>query len=456
MTVRLLVHVFLAIGSVAPITLQAEMLPSVVEGNAPVRSLSVEQAVREGLQGHPLIGISEHAVAQADATTKQLEAANYPLVTGVFSNSAGDTRVLANLGISGSLPKPTNYLTTPGLRVDLLVTDFGHTAHTILANKALAASAQKNVLTTRAVVILNIQRAYLNSLKHQRFVEIAQAVLHERQLIREQTAALYRNHLRSKLDLDFASVEADRAEVALIKADNGLKTAFAELDYAMGRRAGNEYRLATVSIQFTSLPPLQQLFEEALTKRPELLGSHDRVQAADEALKAAKALNFGNVTAVGTGAYTYWGHEERPSGKEVSNPGAQLGWWGAAGTSAVPIYTGGRIQGQVEEAEARKGEAAATTRGIANDVILQVARAYLSHATAIEQIKVDEQRVAQAREALTLGRERYKNNLGSILDVTTATMNVLQAEVGLAESQYNYRLSEAAVDYATGLGYARF
>jgi outer membrane protein len=450
------IFIVLLITTIVPLSAHAENSSSIGEIKMQGASLSFEEAVRRGLVRHPLIRISEHEVAQIEAVTKQLEAANYPRVTGVFANSAGDTRVLANLGISGSLPKPTNYLTTPGLRVDLLITDFGHTAHKILANKAVAASAQKNVLTTKAVVILTIEQAYLNCLKQQRFVDIAREVLKERELIRAQTESLYRNQLRSKLDVDFASVEANRAELAVIKSQNALKTAFADLDYAMGQQGPHEYALATVPLAIKPLPPLPELFEQALLKRPELLGSQDRIHATAEALKAARALNFGSVTAIGTGAYTWWGHEERPSGKEVGNPGAQLGWWGAGGTSSFPIYTGGRIQGQIDEAEARKGEMAANARTIANDVILQVARAYLSQTTAAQQITVDEERVAQSRDALTLARERYKNSLGSILDVTTATMNLLQAEVGLAESQYNYRLSEAAVAYATGTAYARF
>jgi outer membrane protein TolC len=126
------------------------------------------------------------------------------------------------------------------------------------------------------------------------------------------------------------------------------------------------------------------------------------------------------------------------------------------GTSYFPFYTGGRIEGQIEEAEARQGEVRANTRAIANDVVLQVARAYLTRLTAERQIKVNEERVAHAREALSLAQERYKNNLSSILDVTTATMDLLAAQVDLTEAQYNYRLSEHAVAYATGVEYARY
>lgn len=419
-------------------------------------TLAFDEAVRRGLARHPLLRIAQHDVLQSQAVTKQIEAANYPWITGVYANTAGNTRVLANLGISGSLPKPTNYLTTPGLRVDWLITDFGFTAHRILANKALTASADKNRLTTKAVVILNIQQAYINCLKHQRFVDIAREVLKERGLIRDQAETLYRHNLRSRLDFDFAVVEAQRAELGLIKAQNDLTAAYANLSFAMGAQGADAYSLEFLPLEVKTPPALEQLFGEAIAHRPELLGNEDRIRAAEEFLQAARAQRFGTVSAIGTTGYTWWGREERPSGKEVSNPGAQLGWWGAGGTSSFPLYTGGRIEGRIEEAEARKGEVVASARSIANDVMLQVARAYYSQLTAAQRIAVDAERVAHAREALTLARERYKANLGSILDVTTATMDVLNAEVSLAESQYNYQLSEAAVAYAAGTEYGRY
>ena len=418
--------------------------------------LSWEQAIRTAIEQQPLIKIAEHEALESQALVKQVESANYPQVTGIYSSSAGNTRVLANLGISGSLPKPTNYLTTPGIRADYLITDFGQTAHRILSQKSFAASAEKAVMTAKALTILNVEYAYLNCLKQQRLVDIAREVMNERELIRQQTEVFYRRNLRSKLDLDFASVEANRAEVVLIKAQNNLVLAFAALNTAMGLQGPGNYLLEQAVLPVTSNVSPESLVQEALNQRPELLGSKDRIQATEEALRAAKALRFGSVTAIGTLGYTWWGREEQPSGKEVSNPGAKLGWYGLGATSAVPLYTGGRIEGQIDEADARKGETQATTRSIANDIVLQVAQAYLSRLTAEQQIKVSEEKVAHAREALTLARERYKVGLGSILDVTTATTDLLGAEVGLADAQYDYRASDAALAYATGVEYARY
>jgi outer membrane protein TolC len=418
--------------------------------------LTWERAIRLAIERQPLIKVAEHEVLESQALVKQIESANYPQVTGIVSSSAGNTRVLANLGISGSLPKPTNYLTTPGIRADYLITDFGQTAHRILSQKSLAASAEKAVLTTKALTILNVEQAYLNCLKQQRLVDISREVLDERELIRQQTKAFYQHQLRSKLDLDFASVEANRAEVLLIRAQNNLVLAFAALNTAMGFQGPGNYLLEQAVLSITPSVSPESLVQDALNQRPELLGSKDRIQAAEDALQAAKALRFGSVTGIGTLAYTWWGHEERPSGKDVSNPGAKMGWYGLGATSSFPLYTGGRIEGQIEEADARKGETQATARSIANDIVLQVAQAYLSRLTAEQQIKVSEEKVAHAREALTLARERYKASLGSILDVTTATTDLLSAEVGLADAQYDYRASEAALAYATGVEYARY
>lgn len=419
-------------------------------------ALTWEQAIRTAVEKQPLIKVAEHESLESQAVVKQIESANYPQITGIYSNSGGNTRVLANLGVSGSLPKPTNYLTTPGIRADFLITDFGQTAHRILAQKSLTAAAEKAVMTSKALAILNVEQAYLNCLKQQRLVEIAREVMNERDLIRQQTEAFYRRQLRSKLDLDFASVEFNRAEVVLIKAQNNLAVAFAALNTAMGLRGPGNYVLEQVLLTMTPSPNPESLVQEALNQRPELLGSKDRIQAAEEALKAAKALRFGSVTAIGTLGYTWWGREEQPSGNAVANPGAKQGWYGLGGTSAFPLYTGGRIEGQIDEADARKGETQATTRSIANDIVLQVVQAYLSRLTAEQQIKVAEEKVAQAREALTLARERYKASLGSILDVTTATTDLLSAEVGLAEAQYDYRASAAALAFATGVEYARY
>jgi outer membrane protein len=399
--------------------------------------LTLDEAIRRGLAQSPLIQASRHGVEETEAVTKQIESINYPQVRGVFGQTGGNTRVLSNLGVSGSLPKATNALTNVGGRVDLLITDFGRTAHRILANKAIAASAEKDVMTNKAVVILNIQHTYLSCLKQQRLVQIAEATLHQRQRIRDQAETFYRNHLRAKLDLDLASVEVARAEAAVLRATNDLKASIAKLNYVMGGWDQGDYQFTEAPIHglggLTDDIPVGTLLQEGLEHRPELLASKDRAQAAAEALKAAEALNFGTISAIGTLGYTYYDRPPYSGAKE----GQTLGWYGAGLVTSTPIFSGFRIEGQIEEAQGRQDEANASTRSVANDIVLQIVQAYFTRQIAAQQIAVAEAKIEHAREMLGLSRERYKQGLGSILEVIVATVEVLNAETTLAETQYD-------------------
>ncbi len=418
--------------------------------------LSWEEAVRIGLDNHPSIQIAEHQAKASDTVTRQLESAHYPQITGMIAGTGGNTRVLANLNTSGSLPKPNLYMATVGIRVDLLITDFGHTTHKILANKSLTKSAEQRILTSKALAILDIQQAYLNVLKHQHLVLVAQDILQTRNQIRKQVESLYRNQLRSKLDLDFATVSGHQAEVGLLKVKKDLKLAFTNLNLAMGRAGSQEYSLDPVSIVVQPDPPITQLVDVALAQRPEVRGSHFHITATEEGVKAAKALRYGHINALGTLAQSYWSRNEYDPNGTVKNPGKQVGWYGAAVASSFPLFTGGRIEGQIDEAHGRLGEAVANARAIANDVILQVMQAYLAHLMTAHEISLAEKQVQQAQEALGLSTARYETGLGSIIEVVMGTTNFLVAKSALLEAQYNYRTSEAALAFATGDEYRRY
>ena len=79
----------------------------------------------------------------------------------------------------------------------------------------LAERAQEQDINSRqALVVLDVQMAYLISLKHQRLVQIAEETVRERGIIKGQIEALYRQQLKSKLDVDLVQVELTNAGVS--------------------------------------------------------------------------------------------------------------------------------------------------------------------------------------------------------------------------------------------------
>ncbi|HEY6083961.1 MAG TPA: TolC family protein [Nitrospira sp.] len=426
--------------------------------------LTLDDAIKTGLQTHPLIERSRQSLLVAKALSRQTQGERYPWLEASLAESSGALRIVTADGKTvhdrgghgfdpgGALPHHNQNMLTGGLLLNQLITDFGYTAHRILALEANEAAGEKEILTNKAFVILNVQKTYLDCLLRQNLQMIAEETVKRRRAVRDQVRALYSNQLKSKVDVDLVSVEVSNAEFALVTAQNDVKRSFAALNNAMGLEGPARYELQPVDIRVTSGPAVESLVETGLKDRPELLGHRDRLVASDEFLQAIKALNYGSLSAVGSIGITKYGtvHDNGIPEDGVAP------FWGAAATMKFPIFTGFRIQNQVKEAGHRKGETAEELQHVANEVVLQIIRAYLARVTNAQQIDLEQERVALAKEALRLATERYRLGLSPIVEVVRATSTLFESESRLAEARYIFKTSELVISYATGQEYKRF
>lgn len=417
--------------------------------------LGYHAAVQIGLEHHPHLKRAQETALVARTVTDQTRSKYYPDINAYALQTGGTIRPLSAFNIAGAQNKPTSYVTSAGLKAEQLIYDFGQTAHKLAAEQAGQEAAAKDILVAKAKIILRVQQAYIQCLRHKRLVAIAEETVRERGVIRDQIATLHRHHLKSKLDLDLIAVELRNAEVQLVQARNELRAAFAELNAAMGVRGPEEYTLEELSPP--TLPPdsLESLILQAQDRRPEILGVHDRIQQAAALLSSTQALHLPTVSV--QGMYGIIHFSDAPTNQYVgSHPGQTNLWWGAAATVSVPLFTGFLIENRVAEAREQKHKVVQQKENLLNTIALEVTDAYLTLQTAQQQIKVEEKEVKSARSALTLAKERYRLGLGSIVDVTTATTALLLAEVRLSEAHYAALAGSAALTYATGKGYLQY
>lgn len=427
-------------------------------------ALTLTEAIRTGLGRHPSLDQSRYASQAAQAITKQIKGDRLPWLEASIAESSGSLRIVTTDGRTihdrgghgfdpgGALPHHNQNMLTGGLLVNQLITDFGYTAHRILAGQATEGASEKARLTKKALVILNVQKAYLSCLLQQHLINVTEATLKRRRAVRDQVESLYKHQLKSKVDLDLIRVETSNAELALIRAQNDLKTNMAVLNNAMGIQGPERYELQAIAIAASSAPDIETLVTDGLQNRPELLGARDKIQASEELLKAVKALHFGSVSAVGSlGVTKFWdAYDNGIRNNEVAP------FWGVGATARLPLFTGFKIHNQIAEAGHARGEAEYERQDLANEVILQIMRAYLTQTTNAQQIALEQERVSYALEALGLAQERYRIGLSPILDVIRATAVAFEAESRLAEAQYIYKTSEVVLAYATGQDYLRY
>src|SRR2546422_2897561 len=406
------------------------------------RRLTLQQAIQTALDKHPALQSATFAVQGAEARAKQAESPYYPQVGGTAAQTNGSLRTNALFRPSGSLIEPNRSDISVGVAACQTVYDFGQTASRLDAQRSDRARFEKDAMTRRADVVLGVERAYFTALKRKRLVEIAEQTVRERDVLKRQVETLYRNQLKSKLDLGLVQVQLSDAEFLVIRARNDLTTGFAELNNAMGIEGSVAYTLEEVSPSVEPPQVLGDLLAEAMDRRPELLALKERVRTAEHRIRAANTLNYPVLQVVGGAGDT----------EHISNrPNLQEGgWWGVGGVISVPLFTGFLIQNQVAEATAQHREAQSIYLTVAQNIRLQIQDSFLDVVTLIQQIKVAEQQVIIAREALSLARQRYKLGLSSVVEVTQSEVAVTAAETRLAETQYDAKISEARLRYAIG------
>ncbi len=413
-----------------------------VETAAKGRFLGLQQAIEAGLQNHPIVQEANAGLTASAARTDQTKSLYYPQVFANADGAAGSGRINPRFVTpAGGLLQPNLSSYSAGVLASQRIYDFGFTKNLVESSQYGERAQEQDVNARRALVIVSIQRSYLNSLKRQRLVRIAEETVRERGIIANQIDTLYRQQLKSKLDLSFVRVELVNAESLLIRSRNDLKSSFADLNRAMGVQGSEDYTLEDVAIDVRVQRALGDLLTDSLT-HPELKRAKEQTASAEAKKRAMKSQYLPTVSAIASGGY----YDTFDPNRNV----ATGGWWAAGGLVSMPLFTGGLIENQVKEASAQQSAALAQSTNIEQVLTQQVTNAYLDTVTFAQQIKLGEELVKTAQEALSLAKQRYKLGLGTIVEVTQSEVGLTAAQTKLAEAQYDYKIAEVTLAYAAG------
>lgn len=403
--------------------------------------LGLQQAIDFALKNHPAVQEANANLKASESRTEQTRSLYYPQIYANANTVAGSGRTNPRFLIGGALLNENQTTFAGGVIANQRLYDFGFTSNLVDSVKLAERAQGQDLNARRALVIVQVQRSYLNSLKRRRLVQIAEETVRERGLIAGQIETLYRQQLKSKLDFDLARVELVNAESFLIRSKNDLKSSFADLNRSMGMPAREDYVLEDLAVNVTPTRPLESLITDSLS-HPELQRLKEQTASAEAKLVATKRQYLPTISAIGSGG-AYEPFDPR-------RDQATGGWWMAGAMVSMPLFTGFLIENQVVEATAQKEAVAAATINVEQALTQQVTNAYLDTMTFAQQIKLGEELVKTAEEALQLAKQRYKLGLGTVVEVTQSEVGLTAAQTKLAEAQYDYKIAEVTLAYAAG------
>ena len=186
------------------------------------QKLSLEEAEKIAIQNHPQIQAAANLASAANAQVTQARSAYLPTAYGSITavDAENNSRIAA-----GGLNNPIIYdRYANGVTVNQLITDFGRTHELVKSSSLHAQAEQERVVTTRADVLLGVDRAYFVALRAKSVLTVAEETVKERQLVADQVGELEKNKIKSGLDLSFANVDLAQAQLLLLQAQNDLDT----------------------------------------------------------------------------------------------------------------------------------------------------------------------------------------------------------------------------------------
>lgn len=409
----------------------------------PAIHLSLQEAVALAVKNHPQVLAAQDAISTENERIRETRSAYYPTLNGDVTASQGNPQGRIGAGYLTDSRLFDRFGT--GFTLDQLITDSGRTPNLVASAKFRADASQQDLQSTRYDVTIRVNDAYFNVLRAQALVRVAQETVADRDLLVRRTTALVQNKLRSELDQSFATVNQAQAQLLLIRSQNQVQGAFAELTRALGSDQNAAYELAEQPLPASPPPNPEMLVAQAMQNRPELASLRLNVQAAASFENAEKDLARPTVNFMGVAGYI-------PYINQILRNQTIPGEYEGMGVNVqVPIFNGHQFNARREAAHYETLGAEQKLRDRQQQVARDVRDAWASAQTAYQALDVSAQLLREATLARNLAQGRYENQLSSIVDLTTAQLNLTSAEIENLNAKYDYQSRYAELQYAIGL-----
>ena len=414
---------------------------------------ALDRLIDEALAGNLSLMIAAARVEEARGVLGVSSADQQPQVTGGFSRSRTLSTSRGTFPLPSTVPREQNaYRATLNLSYELDFWGRLKNANAAARAELLASEAARD--TVRLSLAADVAQGYfaLRALDGQ--IEAVRRSIATRgesleiQKKRLGLGAISEYDLRQReAELAAAQAQLPPLQRARAQQENALAVLLGRsprLIYEGGLQAGRD---AGPDGNMRAAAPMVPagIPSDLLLRRPDIVEAEQRLIAANARIGVARAAYFPGISLTG-----FFGSESVALTDLFTGP---AGIWQAALALSQPIWGGGRIDSQVQQANARQQQALGNYQKTLQTAFREVRDALAAQTSAREQLQAEAERAQALRETLRLARLRYDNGLANQLEVLDAERNLLAAEQGRIDAQRAQRAAIADLFKALGGGW---
>jgi NodT family efflux transporter outer membrane factor (OMF) lipoprotein len=401
----------------------------------------LDRLMDEALAGNPSLRLAAARTRRAVALADTAGAALAPTIAG----GASTTR--ERFSEHGLLPPPYagQWFTQNSLAATLnWELDFwGKNRAAYESALGLARASGIDTDAARLALTTNVAQAYVQLARAWAQLDVAQTTLKEREdiyaLTRDRNAAGL--DTRMELKQAEAALPATREQIAQLNESIALTRN--QLAALLGQGPDRGLTIARPALHGMQAPALpSSLPAELLGRRPDLVAQRERIEAARQGIAAAKAEFYPNVNLSAL------------IGLQALSPASLLNWGNRVTSVApaitLPIFEGGRLQGNLQARDADYDIAVELYNQILADALREVVDQLASWRSVDEQRAQQKQALAAAQEAYDLARLRYREGIGNYLQMLSAEAPLLAQQA--LDADLDARAQAIAVNLTRALG----
>lgn len=408
--------------------------------------LSLMEAIQRGL-GYNLGAVNvSQAVRQAQGQSRSIRSALLPNLNGAINETVEQIDLQA-LGIRINTPVPG--FTIPSVVGPFNFIDFrAHLSQTIADSTALNnyRSAREIIRSSdylakdaRDLVVLAVAGQYLEIIAAQARVRSAQAQLETANALYEQTSQMKFAGVVAQIDVNRSQVQALTQKQRLTSLQNNLAKLKIGLARSIGLPPTDQYDI-TDDVPFSPAPELtlEDALKQAFQQRSDLKAAQAQVRAAEKARAAARGERLPSVAV------------NADYGVIGTTPSQSHGTFSVTGTLRIPLWQGGRTEGDIEQAGAALAERQAELEDLKSQIEAEVRNDYLDLLASASQVEVAAKNLETGKQTLELSRQRLQVGVAAAVEIVQAQDGVASAELDYINSVFAHNLAKLSLARSLG------
>ncbi len=416
---------------------------SIPQGRATpgVLDLSVQDALDRALKYNLGLYLSDRATEQARAARLRALSDLLPMVNGAVTEEEDKINLKA-FGFSSFPGFPSSVGPFSLFELAGSATWNPLNLHYLSGVHAASQNVKASQFTyrdARDTVVLAVGANYLLTIANESRVEAAEAELKSAQALYDLAVDQENAGLAPEIDTLRAKVQLQTQISLLIQAQNDLEKQRIALARVIGLPVAQKFRLVD-RVPYHPLPEAEvaNAYERALATRPDYQAALASLRAAQYNLDAAWQQRLPSIGF--SGDYGVLGY----------NPGSLAPNWTAAATLAIPIFQGGRIEADIQQAKSVLKQQQAQVDNLRGSIEQDIDDALLDLKAAAQQVEVGRIGLEYAQQALQQSQDRFAAGVTNNVEVIQAQQQLASANDQYISSLYGFNIAKVLLARAIG------